>query len=278
MTVIIDPDDPRVEPYRAVRERDLAGRHGLFLAEGEVVVRTLLSRRSRFEVVSILLSEPRRTALADVLADRARDVPVYVAGRAVLDAIVGFPIHRGVLALGRRDPGIDEGATLAPSGPALVLGLLGLANHDNVGGAFRNAAAFGADAVILDGGCCDPLYRKAIRVSVGAALTVPFARGGRPEEVVEGLASSGFEVFALSPAGAEPIERIAWPERRALLVGQEGQGLPDRLLSRLRTVRIDMVPGFDSLNVATAAGIALHAARSPPTPAFSVPDRTDGSD
>ena len=262
-------DDPRLEPYRFLRERDLAGRRGTFIAEGEVVLRVLLSGRSRFAPDSLLLSETRARRLEPVLATVAVGVPIYVAQDAVLEAVAGFPVHRGVLALGRRGgtptaptllSALSGGVGLASPRPALALGLLGLANHDNVGGAFRNAAAFGADAVLLDGRSCDPLYRKAIRVSVGAALVVPFARGGTPVEVADALAAAGFVVLALSPGGDEPLEAVRWPHRAALLVGSEGEGLPASLLRRLRTVRIPMAPGFDSLNVATASGIALAAA------------------
>ena len=145
------------------------------------------------------------------------------------------------------------------AGPvATVLGLVGLANHDNVGGVFRNAAAFGADAVLLDETSCDPLYRKAIRVSVGAALITPFSRGGTAGDLVGALAAAAFEVVALSPAGAEPLASYRRAPRTALLLGAEGPGLPPALLARTRTVRIGMAAGFDSLNVATASGIALH--------------------
>ncbi len=260
---VSDADDPRLAPYRAVRDRDLAGRPGRFVAEGTVVVRTLLSDRCRFRPDSILIAAHRLDAEADLLAAAPPDVPVYVAGREVLDAVVGFSIHRGLLAIGIRVPEPAVAALLPPPGrPALVLGLVGIANHDNVGGLFRNAAAFGADAVVLDGASCDPLYRKAIRVSVGAALTVPFRRGGSEDAMVADLVAAGFEPVALGPRGEARVDRMAWPSRTALLVGAEGPGLPAALLGRLRSARIAMAPGFDSLNVATAAGIALHAARS----------------
>jgi tRNA G18 (ribose-2'-O)-methylase SpoU len=136
--------------------------------------------------------------------------------------------------------------------------LVGLANHDNVGAIFRNAAAFGADAVLLDGTSCDPLYRKAIRVSVGAALKVPFVRGGDAAQIFEAVRRHGFEPVALSPAGAEDIRSIGRAQRVALVLGTEGPGLPAALLGSLRTARIAMAPGFDSLNVAAASAIALH--------------------
>ena len=257
-----DPADPRVAAYTAVRERDLAGRGNRFIAEGEVVLRVLLGPRSRYAVESLLLAE-KRVKLLDSLAV---DVPVYVAAQPVLDRIAGFHIHRGVLAVGRRGPETQPEVVLGALGPgALVLGLIGVSNHDNVGGIFRNAAAFGAGAVLLDRGSCDPLYRKAIRVSVGASLVVPFARVESADAMLACLARAGFEAAALSPRGAAPISGFRRPERAALLLGAEGPGLPAEILNRVRTLRIPIVPGFDSLNVATASGIALYelAGREP---------------
>jgi tRNA G18 (ribose-2'-O)-methylase SpoU len=255
---IDDPDDLRLEPYRDVRERDLVGREGMFIAEGEVVLRILLTR-SRFSVSSVLLLESRACALAGFLDTCSADIPVYVVTRKVMDRIAGFPVHRGILALGRRgaDPEAEDILRGLPA-QSLVLGLVGLSNHDNVGGIFRNAAAFGAGAVLLDGETCDPLYRKSIRVSVGAALLVPFTRVRSPEAMLEALSAAGFEILALSPSGREDIAQIRRLRRSALLVGAEGPGLPADLLSRVRSVAIPMAPGFDSLNVSTATGIALH--------------------
>ena len=130
-----------------------------------------------------------------------------------------------------------------------------------MGGVFRNAAAFGADAVILDSQCCDPLYRKAIRVSVGATLTVPFARLDADEDALGLIARHGIEPIALSPKGTLPLADLASPDRVAVLLGSEGDGLPPEVLARARSVRIPMAKGVDSLNVATASGIVLHHLR-----------------
>ena len=169
---IDDPSDPRIAPYRAVRERDVAGRGGGFIAEGEVVLRVLgLSRLHRAR--SLLIAANRIERLADELEPFMGRAPIYAASQAVMDAIVGFHIHRGILALGERGPRPTAAELLAGLPPhATILALFGVANHDNIGGIFRNAAAFGVSAVLLDGACCDPLYRKAIRVSVGGALVV----------------------------------------------------------------------------------------------------------
>ncbi len=255
---IEDADDPRTAAYRDVRERDLVGRQGLFVAEGEVVLRAL-ARSPLCAPVSLLIAGKRLAALADVIEALPDGTPVHVAGQAAMDAIVGFPIHRGMLALGRRRAAPGAGELLAGlPRQALVLALSAIANHDNMGGIFRNAAAFGADAVILDSDCCDPLYRKAIRVSVGAALLTPFARLAPGEDLPGLLAAHGFEALALSPRGSQTLAQTDRAARTAVLLGAEGPGLPDELLARSRTVRIPMAGAFDSLNVAATSGIVLH--------------------
>ena len=254
---IDDPDDPRVADYRAVKERDLVGRHGLFVAEGAVVLRSLVASTA-FEPVSFLIAEHRLGALAPLMR-RACHAPIYLAPQRVMDAIAGFAIHRGVLALGRRRGDAPAFRDLISELPdrALVLVACGIGNHDNVGGLFRNAAAFGADAVLLDGQCCDPLYRKALRVSVGAVLTTPWARGGSDEKLVGVLSAAGFAPIALTPSGGETLAALKPRARLALIVGAEGPGLSSAVLARCRGVRIPMAAEFDSLNVATAAAVAL---------------------
>jgi tRNA G18 (ribose-2'-O)-methylase SpoU len=250
-------DDPRIEGYRQVRERDLIGRDGGFVIEGEVVLRAFAAA-GRHGLRSVLLAEKRAEKLAPILADLP-PAPVYVAPQEVLDQIVGFHIHRGVLALGRRGEALDAETLLSRQDPrSLVVVLFGIGNHDNMGAIFRNAAAFGAGAVLLDATCCDPLYRKAIRVSVGAALTVPFAYLPRGGDAIGLLQAHGFEALALSPAGQTLLADIRRGDRMALLLGAEGPGLSDEILSRGRTVAIPMAGALDSLNVGTSCGIALH--------------------
>jgi tRNA G18 (ribose-2'-O)-methylase SpoU len=255
--VIDDPSDPRIAPYREIRERDLVGREGLFIAEGEVVVRVLLTRSLHLPV-SLLVADKRLAALSELVT--ATSVPVYSASQTVMDAIAGFPMHRGILALvRRRRPDVSPDVLLGGLGPrAIVVVLLGIANHDNMGGIFRNAAAFGVEAVLIDSDCCDPLYRKAIRVSVGAALTLPFRSLPRGEDAVALLEAHGFTTLALSPAGAMSLTDLRRPDRVAVFFGAEGPGLPAEVLSRTRTVRIPMAGAMDSLNVATASGIVLN--------------------
>jgi tRNA G18 (ribose-2'-O)-methylase SpoU len=259
------PDDPRIGEFRALRENRLhapapEAPHGVFIAEGEKVVR-LLARGERFRTRAVLIAAERLERDGSWLAAFAADVPIYAAPRPTMDAIVGFPIHRGVLASGLRRPDPTPAELL--HGASAVVALEGTANHDNLGGIFRAAAAL-ADrpAVLLDPTCCDPLYRKAIRVSMGHALRVPFARLAPWPSGLAGLADAGFETIALTTdAGAEDIAGLQpHPGRKpALLLGAEGGGLsPAAAAMARRRVRIAMTSGVDSLNVVTAAAIALH--------------------
>lgn len=253
-----DENDPRIAPYRDIREHDLVGREGLFIAEGEVVVR-VLAGSPLHQPLSLFLAEKRLAGLADVVERLPDSVPVYVAPQAVMDTIAGFSIHRGILALGRRGAMLPAEALLAGVPPrATVLVLCAIANHDNMGGLFRNAAAFGVDFVLLDSDCCDPLYRKAIRVSAGNVLTVRFTRLERGVDPIRLLAAHGFAAIALSPGAQALLADTPRPDRVALLFGAEGPGLPEAILRRAQTVRIPIAAGVDSLNVATASGIALH--------------------
>jgi tRNA G18 (ribose-2'-O)-methylase SpoU len=260
-----------LEPYVRLRDRDLAGRtDGLFVAEGEVVVRVLASaRQHRFRVRSLLVEQRRVEALRDVIDGLADGVPAYVVAQDVMNEVVGFAIHRGILALGERgaplaaESLLGASAVHAVSAASLAIGLVGLTNHDNVGSVFRNAAAFGARGVLLDAATCDPLYRKSIRVSVGGALVVPFARCDSADTMLDTIEAAGWEALSLSARGEELLDAVvadAAPRGRVLLMGTEGHGLPAGILARTRRVRIDMTPALDSLNVAVASGIALYEA------------------
>jgi tRNA G18 (ribose-2'-O)-methylase SpoU len=258
IVAVDDPAYPGLEPYRDVRERDLVGRAGLFLAEGRVVIEKLAASPAH-RLESLLVAAHRLDSVADILAALDDETPVFAASQRVVDAVAGFPLHRGLIAVGRRLDPLDAGPLLASlPEAATVIVLCGIANHDNMGGIFRNAAAFGVQAVLLDQGCCDPLYRKAIRVSVGAALLVPFARLPRDADPLDLLGEHGFRSIALSPAGGVRLSALPLARRNALLLGAEGPGLSADVLGRTASVRIPMAPGFDSLNVATTSGIVLH--------------------
>ncbi|WP_275784828.1 TrmH family RNA methyltransferase [Pararhizobium gei] len=259
---IADPQDPRIAGFVSIKERDLTGRHGRFIAEGTVVLRMLAQahRAGRgVEAEAVLVLESRLAGIADILAAFPAHVPVFVSDKTVFNAIAGFDMHRGVLALGKRDaaPGLQ---TLIASLPAksLVLAACNISNHDNMGSMFRNAAAFGVDAILMDATSCDPMYRKSIRVSVGSALTLPFARQGSIHHLLSLLRDAGFAIWGLSPRGKTDLQHIPAAPRIALVAGTEGEGLPVDILSSIRTARIRQRPGLDSLNVATATGIALH--------------------
>ena len=252
--------DPRLAPYAAVKDRDLARRDGRFIVEGRVTLQRLIEA-SRFPIESLFLSETRLKPLAQLLWKLDPALPVYAAPQAVMDGITGFHLHRGVLAVARREGEAGCADLIASfagrSDPLTLLALIGLSNHDNVGACFRNAEALGADAVLLDETSCDPLYRKSIRVSAGTALSLPFARSGCGADLMEQLQAAGVETWALSPTGGEPVQGLEPPQRLAVVVGAEGPGLPPELMSRMRRVSIPMASGVDSLNVAAAGAIAL---------------------
>ena len=261
---INDRGDPRIASFVSVRERDLTGRaDGRFIVEGKVPLSVLL-KRSRFELESLFLCETRLEPLGAILRQVPADVPIYVAPQALMDEIVGFPIHRGVLACAKKGRALSLDQILSAHPDAgrdaqkTVLVLNQISNHDNVGAAFRNAAAFGANGVIIDAGSCDPLYRKSIRVSSGASLWLPYHHGGSGLEHVTALKQAGFTIWAMTPGEtAAPITALPVPDKLAILLGAEGPGLPPELIAASHPVRIPMAAGFDSVNVATAGAIAL---------------------
>lgn len=261
--IIEDSDDPRIATYRNVRDQDIVGRLGSFVAEGSVVLRKLLQSAS-YAPQSALILENRLAGVEDIVETMTgRGLPVYVAARPVIDAIAGFAMHRGVLAIGApRALPTPEAVLSALPDKATVIVCIGISNHDNIGAIFRNAAGLGAGAVLFDRTCCDPLYRKAIRVSVGSVFEMPHARFEDAEALIALLDRAGYRQLALTPAGAVELTDVAPASRFALYLGAEGPGLPDNLINRLEAVRIDMHGGFDSLNVATAGAIALHSLRS----------------
>lgn len=248
---LTDRDDDRLRLYRDVKDRDLTGREGLFMAEGQVVLERLF--RSQFACCINVLTTPERLIKLDI-SELKDDVPLYVVRQDAMDLIAGYPIHRGYLALGRYAS--PQSITDVLTRPNLrILALSAIANVDNMGGLMRNAAAFGVDAVLIDAACCDPLYRKAIRVSVGGVFQVPHFR---VDDLIGTLRTHDITPFALSPSGIEVLDDIVPPQRAAFVFGAEGPGLADEILNVCTSVRIDMSGGFDSLNVATTSGIVLY--------------------
>lgn len=261
-------DDPRVVGYLDMKERALRHRRGLFVVEGRETLRCLLEDSS-YRPKSLLLGEPAWRVLSHLIERHAPDAPVYLASPSVLQSITGFAIHRGCLALVDRPPetGIGPLVDALPDGPSRVLVMEALTNHDNVGGLFRNAMAFGVDAAVVCPRCCDPFYRKAIRTSLGGSLCVPFARCETWPNDLARLRARGYTIVALDPSGDVRLRDLAPGVnggRIALVVGTEGAGLSDEMRAQADVrVRIDMAPGIDSVNVATAAAIALHHFHGP---------------
>lgn len=275
---IEDPTDPRIAMYRETRDGRVR-QAGLFVAEGRLVVRRLLEG-SRFPTHSVLGTRPALNDLRDALAMRT-SVSVYEASAQTIRAVVGFKFHRGCLALGDAGhPGAADTVFL-PAGPRIMLALEDLADPDNVGAVFRNAAAFGAAGVLLSPGCADPLSRKAIRVSMGATLSIPFA--STPwHDGLTGLRAAGYMLVALTPhpraAAVQALVMHAARSRRlALMLGAEGSGLSDEAQRAADLcVRIPMAPGADSLNVATACAIALHRLAGDDPDGTDMKDMMDG--
>ncbi|MEY4093336.1 MAG: hypothetical protein RLZZ53_535 [Acidobacteriota bacterium] len=249
-------DDPRVAAYTHIAEPDRLLKLGVFVAEGRLVVRRLLDLQ-HWDIDSILLTQPAAESIADVLPKTR--APIYLVDQAIMNGIAGFNIHRGCLALVKR----PEHTTLdrIAAGPlARVLVLEGVNNPDNIGGLFRSAAAFGIDLVVLGPECGDPLYRKAVRTSMAASLSVPFVLAPQWPGAIRELRADGFTVVALTPnRAAAPLEEVFPHAKLALLVGSEGMGLSEAAMdaATLR-IRIPTTADVDSLNVTTAASIAMY--------------------
>lgn len=236
------------------RSAELAG--GYFVVEGRFALQAALS--SPYPLRSVLVLRRRLGALAGLALPP--EAAVYIADDQVMAAIAGFDVHRGVLGLAGRLPPADAGCLLREA--HLVVVVEGVNDQENLGAIFRNAAAFGAGAVLLDPTCSDPLYRRSVRVSLGHVLRVPFARLEPWPEGLEVLAEKGYVAVALTPAASsERVEDVASAlhgRRVALVVGGEGPGVSGGVLARCRRARVPMAPGADSLNVAAALAVALH--------------------
>ena len=278
-TIEVDSaDDPRLADYTRLTDAGLRTHleteHGLFIAEGTQVItravaagyplRSMLLARSRLADLPAL-GQPGNSEAADEAA--ADEAPVYVVSGEVAESLTGYRVHRGALAsLGRR-PLPEVPAVIA--GARRIVVLEDLVDHGNVGAIFRCAAALGVDAVVLSPRCADPLYRRSVKVSMGAVFAIPYARMTGWFDGLEDLKSAGFRVLALTPderatPAVTALHARGTPERVALLLGTEGDGLSARWLREAdEAVRIPMNPaaraaGVDSLNVVAAAAIACH--------------------
>jgi tRNA G18 (ribose-2'-O)-methylase SpoU len=274
-TYVSDPRDPRLTDYLSLTDvelrKSLEGEHGLFVAEGEKVIRRAAA--AGYRVRSLLATEQKAVGLADLAA--VCGGPAYVVPAPVAEQLTGYHVHRGALAaMDRRPlpPVAEVLAGAAGSGPAgkgpasRVVVLEDIVDHGNVGGIFRCAAALGVDGVILSPRCADPLYRRAVKVAMGAVFAVPYARmtdwyGGLAE-----LRAAGFRLLALTPnQSATAIDEATKWERVALMLGTEGDGLSSRWLHEADEpvcIPMDlsaMAAGVDSLNVVAAAAIACHS-------------------
>jgi tRNA G18 (ribose-2'-O)-methylase SpoU len=250
---VTDPLDPRLDDYRDLRHREPPP--GVVVAESVPVVERLLA--SSYAVRSVVVTPARLPRLEGAAAAHC----LLVVDQPVLDAVAGYHVHRGALAAGDRGTPADALA-LAASAQRIVV-VERLTDHENLGAVFRSAAAFGVDAVLICPQTCDPLYRRCVRVSMGHALRLPFARLHPWPDSLDELAALGFTVVALTPdPQAEPLARGAVDHhgRVAVMVGSEGPGLSaGAMAAAAHRVRIPMAPGVDSLNVAAAAAIAFYS-------------------
>ena len=265
LTEVTDPDDPRLADYRDLRDvqlrTHLEAEHGLFLAEGEKVVRRAVE--AGFSPRSFLMAPRWLDGLADVLA--TSDAPCYVVDEALAEQVTGFHVHRGALAsLERRpQPALHE----VLDGARQVLVLEDVVDHANVGAVFRCGAAFGFDAVLLAPRCADPLYRRSIKVGMGAVFSTPWTRLPDWYDALPDLSARGFTTVALTLShDARPIEEVVVGlDRVALVLGSEGHGLSPRWeRSADRRAVIPMREGIDSLNVAAAAAVACYVVATRP--------------
>ena len=262
MPILLRPPtetDPRLDDYRIVRDPDLVRHRGLFIGEGRRVVRLLLTQ-SRFPLRSVLVTDTARQVLDDLLAAH-EELPVYEVPADWMTHVAGVHIHQGCLALGERvaTPPWRELAARATR----LLALESVGNPDNVGGVFRNALAFGVDGVLLGPGCADPLYRKAIRTSLGASLRVPYAEVAEWPSTLLELSRDGWAVLGATPSVTAPALGAVAPSidgrPTTIVLGHEGDGLTAETLAACDMLaRIPMAPGADSLNVAAAAAVVLY--------------------
>jgi tRNA G18 (ribose-2'-O)-methylase SpoU len=256
---LADPTDPRLADYSGLRDvtlrRSLEAEHGLFIAEGDKVVRRAFD--AGYEIRSLLMTRKWTAGLADVLSATA--APCLVVGEELAEQVTGFHVHRGALASFARRALPELTEVLATARRVIVVE--DVVDNTNLGVIFRSAAALGVDAIVLSPRCADPLYRRSVKVSMGAVFGLPYTRTADWYGALDQIRSHGFRVLALTPApDATPIEQaLAGGERVALVLGSEGSGLSQRWLASADCrVTIRMAHGVDSLNVGACAAIAAY--------------------
>jgi tRNA G18 (ribose-2'-O)-methylase SpoU len=261
---IHDALDARISDYRAIRDRDLlgsAGRPGRFIGESRLVLERMLTIPGTVE--SVLVDARHASSIAALLERTDHSTtPLFVAADGILESIAGFQMHRGIVAIGRRPPDAGLAGVIGDRHAArTILVCEDITNVDNMGALYRDAAAFGVDAVLLSPRCHDHLYRKCLRVSVGHALALPTARSLDWPADLAALRDVGrFTTYAAATAPASVgLEQVPRAERVALFLGNEFDGLSGAALAAAdHVVRIPMAAGVDSLNVAVAAAVCLH--------------------
>ncbi|MFI8931941.1 TrmH family RNA methyltransferase [Streptomyces sp. NPDC053474] len=258
---IEDPDDPRLRDYTGLTDVELRRRRepaeGLFIAEGEKVIRR--AKLAGYEMRSMLLSAKWVDVMRDVIDEVP--APVYAVSPELAERVTGYHVHRGALASMQRKPLPTADELLRTHRRVVVMEAVN--DHTNIGAIFRSAAALGMDAVLLSPDCADPLYRRSVKVSMGAVFSVPYARLDSWPKGLEGVRAAGYDLLALTPdEKAKTLDEVAphRMERVALMLGAEGEGLSRQaLVAADEWVRIPMAHGVDSLNVGAAAAVAFYA-------------------
>ncbi|MET8168266.1 RNA methyltransferase [Streptomyces sp. NPDC005329] len=280
LITVEDPDDPRLRDYTGLTDVELRRKRepaeGLFIAEGEKVIRR--AKDAGYEMRSMLLSAKWVDVMRDVIDELP--APVYAVSPELAERVTGYHVHRGALASMQRKPMPDAAELLVSARRGVVTGdrrdgagervaiFEGFVDHANLGAAFRSAAALGIKAILLSPDCADPLYRRAIKVSMGAVFSVPYARFDAWPAGLDVVRDAGYAILAMTPdEKATPLDELN-PERygkSAIMLGSEGHGLSTYALRAAdEWVRIPMSAGVDSLNVAAASAVAFYATRPRP--------------
>lgn len=244
-------EDPRLAPYKMMRDGDLLRAHNLCILEGKTVISHAI-KASRFPIKSLLIAQHKLHDCQELIQQTKAEI--LTAPSSILDDIVGFKFHRGIVALAHR----SEPVSNMPE-HGLALALCGINNHDNMGAIFRSAAALGANAIHMDKTCCDPLYRKAIRVSSGTVLSLPFKKHEDMRGMIADLKTRNYRPIAMAINAQTNLADYKPDSRKTLIVlGNEGTGLPEDVIAECEAIKIPMASSVDSLNVAASAAIVIY--------------------